>query len=634
MNCLNCGALNPPSKSSKPRKYCSAKCTRLFYKKEGRYIYNKNNYLSKKDIERRAKQKEEFEYAQKHYIRKDDAAEKLNIATSALYHRAKKANIESFIVYEKGRQRTYYKPEDIKKLQINEPDIPEGYITADKAAEYIGVTTSSFWTLGAKRGRKRPDPSVIQRSIGTPGSRRNLYSIKDLDAWLAEGLRLKEERKEERSIRADERRLERELIETERLADIKRRTVDAGLINVEGVRHMFNFKGTHFAAAIPSQKINGRLWFKPEDIKTYKIQREAARAERKERTRARINATIIHRDNAGSDEAYELRKKQAARCKAPDYVYRDAKAMAVWKTHTEPWRMQEEEDIIIELTCTKCEETFPYTKFYIHPRNSKPERYGRSTRCKTCIQKKWLSRGKLANTPKVKTRTRMGSQIATSILRDLSRRNDNYIALNHKLLWKQIKTYLGYTKDEILDHIESQFKPWMTWANNGRPKHVNKPTWQLDHINPKSSFKYTSITDEEFQECWGLVNLRPIESRLNLIKSNKNLRSKFNSTFVQGLKSKKISHSGIWHYLPYTNLDAQKFFENRFTHEMTWKNYGTYWQIDHIAPQAYLSYTDPMEKNFAKCWALKNMVPKLRSENASKGSRYKEKLWFYNNLIR
>ena len=147
MHCLNCGALNPPPKGSKPRKYCSRKCAGQYYTKEGRYRKKKNKdwgSITSKTKKRRAKQKEEFEYAQKHYIRKEAAAEKLNIALGALYHRAKKANIESIIVYEKGRQRTYYKPEDIEKLQINEPDIPEGYITADKAAEYIGVTTSSF----------------------------------------------------------------------------------------------------------------------------------------------------------------------------------------------------------------------------------------------------------------------------------------------------------------------------------------------------------------------------------------------------------------------------------------------------------------------------------------------------------
>ena len=225
----------------------------------------------------------------------------------------------------------------------------------------------------------------------------------------------------------------------------------------------------------------------------------------------------------------------------------------------------------------------------------------------------------------------MASQIAVSMLRDLSRRTGGYVALNHKLLWKQIKTYLGYTKNELLDHLESQFKPWMTWANNGRPQHVDKPAWQLDHIKPKSSFNYTSITDEEFQECWALENLRPLEARLNLIKSDKKLRGKFNSTFLQGLKSKKISHSGIWYYLPYTNLEAKKFFEARFSPEMNWDNHGTCWQIDHIKPQAYLSYCSPEEKNFAECWALENLVPTLRSKNSAKNSRYKETLWFYNH---
>jgi hypothetical protein len=627
MNCLNCGALNPPSRSSKPRKYCSAKCTRLFYKKEGRY--NNKSYTSKKDIERRAKQKEEFEYAQKHYIRKEAAAEKLNIALGALYHRAKKANVEGIIVYEKGRQRTFYKPEDIKKLQINEPNIPEGYITADKAAEYIGVTSSSFWTLGAKRGRKRPDPSMVQWGIGPHNTRRNLYTTKDLDAWLAEGRKLKQER----DATLAKRRLEKEKAEVARLADIKKRTIDAGLITAATAIATLKLVSPYTLKKTPSQKINGQRWYDPVVIKEVALKRETERLERVAQRDVSHRERVPLRENAGSDEAYESQRKQRARCKPPEYVYRNKRSLQNWETHSEPWRLEEEENIITELSCINCDKTLPYTRFYIHLRNSIPERYARSRHCKTCIQdsdrwKNAISRGK-SKTPK--TRNRMASQIGLSIQRDLAKRNKKYFAMNHKLMWKQIKAYIGYTKDELLDHIESQFKPWMTWANNGRPQDADNPTWQLDHIKPKSSFNYTSIADPEFAKCWALDNLQPLESRLNLLKSNKNLRSRLQSSFNNGIKSKKILRSGIWAHLPYTNLEAKKYFENLFVDDMTWNNWGEKWHIDHTVPQAYLSYTDVEEKNFRYCWALENLKPLARSLNCAKNSRYENKLWFYNN---
>jgi 5-methylcytosine-specific restriction endonuclease McrA len=226
----------------------------------------------------------------------------------------------------------------------------------------------------------------------------------------------------------------------------------------------------------------------------------------------------------------------------------------------------------------------------------------------------------------------MASQIGLSIQRDLARRNKKYFAMNHKLMWKQIKAYVGYTKDELLDHIESQFKPWMTWTNNGRPQDAENPTWQLDHIKPKSSFNYISIADPEFAKCWALENLQPLESRLNLLKSNKNLRSRLRSSFNNGIKSKKILRSGIWAHLPYTNLEAKKYFENLFADDMTWDNWGEKWHIDHVIPQAYLSYTDVKEKNFRYCWDLENLRPVARSKNCAKSSRHENKLWFYNEI--
>ena len=56
----------------------------------------------------------------------------------------------------------------------------------------------------------------------------------------------------------------------------------------------------------------------------------------------------------------------------------------------------------------------------------------------------------------------------------------------------------------------------MNWDNWGK----GEGKWNIDHIKPDSSFNYTSVEDKEFQECWALENLQPLEARENLIKSN------------------------------------------------------------------------------------------------------------------
>jgi len=632
-NCLNCGKVSPPSKGSRKRKYCSKSCAQKYYSKEQRYYkYKKKNPdwgSGGKKAAKTKKNKEEFEYAQKHYLSKEDVAELLDTKTTNLWSRAKKNNIKKIIAYEDGRQRTFYRPEDVEKMRITEAIIPKGYVTAEGAAEYLGLKLQSFWTMGSPRGRKRPEATMVQWGVGSNNTRRNLYSYKDLDKWIAEG----EAVGRERQLLFQQKRQERAIAEEERLADIKRRTVDAGLVNVETAAQLLGFKGKHFTSSVPFTKINGRLWFKPEDLETYKVRRKVWReAERLERLKNKVPGNRkrypLRKDDWTSDEAYEKRRKQLARCKPAKYIANDPNAMKIWNIHTEPWKLEVKEGEITQLPCNTCKETLEYSRFRIDIKCSSLKRFGRQRICKACEKIKW-PRGAGGNP---KTRGKLATQFANSIIRSLTKRNQRHVAIPQRMVWKQIKDHLGYTKEDFLNHVESQFKAWMTWENNGRPKDVDTPAWQLDHIKPKSSFDYTSISDEEFKECWALGNLRPIEARINIVKSSKDLRSYFNSSYSSGLKSKKICSSGIWHYLPYTNFEAKIFFESLFSGEMSWENHGTVWQLDHLVPQAYLSYVEPSSDNFQKCWELSNLEPTLIKENISKGSRYKNKLWHYNNI--
>src|ERR1700723_3439162 len=70
-----------------------------------------------------------------------------------------------------------------------------------------------------------------------------------------------------------------------------------------------------------------------------------------------------------------------------------------------------------------------------------------------------------------------------------------------------ISMYLSYSIQELKNHLEIQFEPWMSWENYGRydPEtwDDNDPatwTWQLDHIIPHSTFHYTSMEDQAFRD--------------------------------------------------------------------------------------------------------------------------------------
>ena len=98
--------------------------------------------------------------------------------------------------------------------------------------------------------------------------------------------------------------------------------------------------------------------------------------------------------------------------------------------------------------------------------------------------------------------------------------------LKRNLLTKNFHTFelLGYTTDDLRQHLESQFeanskpdKEKMSWENMGQ-------TWHIDHIRPCVSFKFAnedgSVNQEAIKECWKLDNLQPLYAEDNMAKSN------------------------------------------------------------------------------------------------------------------
>ena len=74
---------------------------------------------------------------------------------------------------------------------------------------------------------------------------------------------------------------------------------------------------------------------------------------------------------------------------------------------------------------------------------------------------------------------------------------------------------LGCTVEQSVQHIEKQFKPGMTWDNQGKAD----DEWEIDHIIPFVAFD-TSNRDEQFIVCW-YQNLQPLWGPDNRIKGGK-----------------------------------------------------------------------------------------------------------------
>jgi len=140
-------------------------------------------------------------------------------------------------------------------------------------------------------------------------------------------------------------------------------------------------------------------------------------------------------------------------------------------------------------------------KYYIQNKNS------------VRIYSNFYNKNKRLTNPNFKIRTTVSANINFHLKSNGSSKNGNS-CLN----------YLQYTISILKEHLENLFEPWMTWENYGRYKSKtwndndqSTWTWQIDHIIPQSTFKYTSMEDEEFKKCWALENLRPYSAQQNFL---------------------------------------------------------------------------------------------------------------------
>lgn len=80
--------------------------------------------------------------------------------------------------------------------------------------------------------------------------------------------------------------------------------------------------------------------------------------------------------------------------------------------------------------------------------------------------------------------------------------------------WKFAKTFefIGCPVSGLRGHLESLFRPGMTWENYG-------PVWHIDHIRPCASFDLSDV--EQQKVCFHWTNLQPLFTMENIMKGAK-----------------------------------------------------------------------------------------------------------------
>lgn len=111
---------------------------------------------------------------------------------------------------------------------------------------------------------------------------------------------------------------------------------------------------------------------------------------------------------------------------------------------------------------------------------------------------------------KVYRRQRRAVDPGFKLLCNLRTRLNLTIVKGHKSARTQ--ELLGCTIPELRAHLETRFRPGMTWENYG-------PVWHIDHIKPCAKFDLSDASQQK--ACFHYSNLQPLFAQENLRKGSK-----------------------------------------------------------------------------------------------------------------
>lgn len=85
--------------------------------------------------------------------------------------------------------------------------------------------------------------------------------------------------------------------------------------------------------------------------------------------------------------------------------------------------------------------------------------------------------------------------------------------LNGSKCGRKWLSLVDFSLQELMSHLEKQFKPGMSWENQGQ--------WHIDHKIPLSVFNFETPEHIDFKRCWALRNLQPLWRKENQSKKDK-----------------------------------------------------------------------------------------------------------------
>lgn len=176
------------------------------------------------------------------------------------------------------------------------------------------------------------------------------------------------------------------------------------------------------------------------------------------------------------------------------------------------------------------------------------------------------------------------------------------------------------TQKAIHEYGNQGKRPWCKQCSNEYAKHYRVRNKELIKENNKKYHERNKSKKQEYDRE-RLAYVRERDRQRYATDINFRLRKVLRTRLYKTIKGEKTSRS-ILSYLGVDMSFFKKFLEYQFSFEMSWDNYATVWEVDHVVPCSYFDLTDDESKK--RCFAWTNMRPLLKHDNLSKSDTYDE----------
>ena len=266
--------------------------------------------------------------------------------------------------------------------------------------------------------------------------------------------------------------------------------------------------------------------------------------------------------------------------------------------------------------CKVCGEAKPTSEYWKHKGAPDGLRYS----CKPCIRDQ-ARQHREKNRGQYKDRARAYHE-ANKELRN-KRRKARYRENPRQELEKN-KEWRAKNKERMTEwlriHREKNKESFNAYKRAWRRVKREDPQWRANRNQVSAAWRKEKVRTDpawakrqrEWQREWRR-HRRATDPQWRLMN---NVRKAVSYGLRNGVKRGRT-----WDNLEYSLDDLASHLEKQFDEHMTWDNYGSFWQLDHIFPCAKLPFDSFEHPNFRKLWALANLRPLRADLNNSKGAR-------------